>query len=237
MTTPVPASTPWVPMWSLQGGVAINYLGGWAPGTYQPGQIVVDNGVEYMCVRQTTKRPTPWAASQAASYGTSLPANPIDGQEAVLVDSLTNPSYQWRFRYNANSTSIYKWEYIGGSPAVSAYGGSDPVATGWNAVSNPPAVGFPRNGEYLFEYSAMFNAASGSTLVGLGIGISGSLAGNQAHGVPNAVAGGANYVQLAAVWNMLIVTSAQYAQHILYAGATGMNVNQRYLAVQPKRVS
>jgi hypothetical protein len=52
------------------------------------------------------------------TYGTSLPANPADGQEAILVDSLTNPTYQWRFRYNAGSTSAYKWEFIGGAPKL-----------------------------------------------------------------------------------------------------------------------
>jgi len=150
MTTPVPASTPWVPMWSLQGGVAINYLGGWAPGTYQPGQIVVDNGVEYMCVRQTTKRPTPWAASQAASYGTSLPASPIDGQEAVLVDSLTSPTYQWRFRYNANSTSLYKWEFVGGAPIYIYASDAPAVASGWAIVATPQVTP-PRPGVYLIQ--------------------------------------------------------------------------------------
>ena len=31
-----------------------------------------------------------------AAYGTTLPASPLNGDEAVLVDSVTNPSYQWR---------------------------------------------------------------------------------------------------------------------------------------------
>src|SRR6516164_9624771 len=47
-------------------------------------------------------------------YGTTLPASPVDGQEAILVDSITNPTYQWRLRYNAGSTSAYKWEFVGG---------------------------------------------------------------------------------------------------------------------------
>jgi len=237
MTTPAPASTPWVPMWSLNGGVALNYRGAWAAGTYQPGDHVVDNGLLYTCVRTTTKRPTPWALNQVATYGTTLPASPIDGQEAILVDSTTNPTYQWRFRFNANSTSAYKWEFIGGSPNVSAYMGQDSVASGWNVVSNPPAIGFPRNGEYHVSHSAMFNAASGTTLVGLGTGLVGSLFGDQAHGNPNAVAGGANYIQLAIVNHLITGTTAQYIQQILYAGATGMNVNQRIMTLQPKRVS
>ena len=52
------------------------------------------------------------------SYGISLPASPVNGQEAILVDSLSNPTYQWRFRYNAVSSSAYKWEFMGGAPAI-----------------------------------------------------------------------------------------------------------------------
>ena len=64
-----------------------------------------------------------WAAITPADvanipYGTSLPASPFDGQEAILVDSVSNPTYQWRFRYNAGSTSTYKWEFVGGSPVI-----------------------------------------------------------------------------------------------------------------------
>src|SRR5215471_11591990 len=84
------------------------YLGDWVAGTYKEGDIVVYNGVAYMAVRQTSATPVPWAAGQASlSYGTTLPSNPVDGQEAVLVDSVTAPTYQWRFRYNAQSTSAY----------------------------------------------------------------------------------------------------------------------------------
>jgi len=47
--------------------------------------------------------------------GTAFPGSPSDGDEFVLVDSTTNPTYQWRFRYNAGSSSTYKWEFVGGS--------------------------------------------------------------------------------------------------------------------------
>lgn len=48
-------------------------------------------------------------------YGTSLPASPTDGQEFTLVDSVTAPTYQWRFRYNAGSSNAHKWDCIGGT--------------------------------------------------------------------------------------------------------------------------
>jgi hypothetical protein len=48
---------------------------------------------------------------------TGLPATPFPGQEILLTDSVINPTYFWQLRYNDQSQSAYKWEYIGGSPA------------------------------------------------------------------------------------------------------------------------
>jgi hypothetical protein len=49
------------------------------------------------------------------TYGTTLPASPADGQQAILVDSTTSPTYQWLFRYNTGSAWADKWEYVGGA--------------------------------------------------------------------------------------------------------------------------
>jgi hypothetical protein len=62
------------------------------------------------------------------AYGTSLPGSPFDGQQAVLVDSTSAPTYQWRFRYNAGAAGSNKWEFIGGVPKW--------VAGDANAVAN-----------------------------------------------------------------------------------------------------
>lgn len=99
----------------------------------------------------------------SVGYGTSLPASPVDGQEFVLVDSLTNPTYQWRFRYNAGSSSAYKWEFVGGTPAYKG-----PPSAGFSTTSTSyvslTANQFtaPRPGEYLVEYVA--TNISGDTL-------------------------------------------------------------------------
>jgi hypothetical protein len=84
-------------------------------------------------------------------YATTLPASPVDGQEAVLVDSITNPSYQWRFRYNAGSTSPYKWEFIGGSDAFHKILTAESTATQgqWlDLATVGPRVITPRAGDY-----------------------------------------------------------------------------------------
>lgn len=72
LAAPDPATNPWVPIWNLAPTVALDYVGAWAAGTYVDGQVVIDNGVAYMCVRQTTKRPTPWAPISLGYPGAEL---------------------------------------------------------------------------------------------------------------------------------------------------------------------
>src|SRR4029077_16918092 len=58
------------------------------------------------------------------SYGTTLPASPVDGQEAILVDSVTNPTHQERFRFHAGRPTPYKWEFVGGPSCRRGHSGS-----------------------------------------------------------------------------------------------------------------
>jgi hypothetical protein len=115
-------------------GTDMVYNGAYAGSTnYKDGDIVVSGGIAYLCVRPTSAVPTPWpGGTSPLAYGTSLPASPYDGQEAILVDSTTNPTYFWRFRYNAGSVNAYKWEFIGG-PWLTIY-----VDTGEATTSTTP---------------------------------------------------------------------------------------------------
>lgn len=60
--------------------------------------------------------------AEAAGGVQSVTALPIvdlkPGKEIILQDSLTAPTYHWHLRYNPSSTSPYKWECIGGMPAI-----------------------------------------------------------------------------------------------------------------------
>jgi len=113
-------------MWALASGAFsgdLVYKGAYAAGSYKDGDIVVLNGITYICVRPTSAAPNPWPApvydlsayQPKITYTTTFPASPVDGQIVVLVDNLTAPTYQWHFRYNASSTLAAKWEYIGGT--------------------------------------------------------------------------------------------------------------------------
>ena len=88
--------------------------------------------------------------------GTTLPASPYDGQEYVLVDSLTAPTYQWRFRYTASITDAYKWMFVGGAPAYTAVETDESFST--VGTSDLPTVGpqitIPRLGDYWVDATA-----------------------------------------------------------------------------------
>ena len=87
-------------------------------------------------------------------YATTLPGSPVDGQETILVDSLTVATYQWRFRWNAGSANTDKWEFIGGSPVITEVATAELLNA--NAVyvalaTAGPSFALPRAGVYTVE--------------------------------------------------------------------------------------
>lgn len=152
-------------------GADLVYNGAYPAGTpYTDGDIVIYNGVAYMCVRPTSNPPTPWPlGGTLIGYGTSLPTSPVDGQEYTLVDSVTAPTFSWRFRYNANSTSPYKWEFVGGPPITARRDNAESSATAnqWTDVgaASNPILTLPRTGDYMVRASAeMYHTAPSCTL-------------------------------------------------------------------------
>jgi microcystin-dependent protein len=81
---------------------------------------------------------------------TSLPSNPIDGQEVYYIaDEPTG--IIWHLRYRAASSSIYKWEYVGGPPIV-AQTDADQGSAGGTAPHSTPILTLPRAGDYLLGF-------------------------------------------------------------------------------------
>ena len=162
MSIPNPSTTDWIALWDLNGGVKLDYKGSWTAGSYTDGDVVVYQGTTYMCVRPTSAAPVPWPlASGSASYGTSPPANPVDGQIWMLP---LDTGVVWQFRYNATSASAYKWEFIGGSGWY-MYGTPNAVL---NTLTQVGATGYyyetgnvnpvPRAGDYIVNGFMTFDA-------------------------------------------------------------------------------
>lgn len=160
----------WVALGS-SGGI-IDYVGGWVAGTtYKPGDVVRHNGIEYLAVNPSTGQiPSP---AGPTGIGTSLPDTPADGTEFILVDSLTVPTYQWRFKYMAGITDAYKWIFIGGAPwHKTASVWASPVVVAGSYKRNPgTSFTLPRNGFYSMEFSVNIEHGTDGNACALGISV------------------------------------------------------------------
>lgn len=241
MSTPAPASTEWVPLWDLRGGVDLQYVGSWQSGTtYNDGQVAVYNGLAYMCVRQTTAAPVPWPLSSGTpSYGTTLPTGPVDGQEAILVDSLSDPTYQWRFRFNARSTSPYKWEFVGGTPRLSEVPTQETTASTTYAVlaTAGPSFTVPRAGDYVVGFGAYMQTSAAGIAVYASYDI-GATAASDTWGIvgytPPGVGGASMFRQNR--HNGLAASAAIVAKYRVNTGGVSY-FGARHLSILPVRVS
>ena len=106
----------------------------------------------------------PSGSSLPAPLSTTLPGSPVDGQEVILVNSLTAPVYHWHMRYVAASTNSNKWIYVGGTRLENYDLPLGAMAGGW--ASYFPGVALPFSGVYNF-YASVLIQRSAQGLVGL----------------------------------------------------------------------
>jgi hypothetical protein len=106
-----------------------------------------------------------WAAAGGGGGSptlvTALPGSPTDGQQVVLVDSLTAPTYWWTFRYIA-AKATNKWVFVGGTPAtVKVAAAETATSTTYVALTTPgPSFTVPVAGAYTIRQSARVVVAS-----------------------------------------------------------------------------
>jgi hypothetical protein len=171
------------------------------------------------------------------AYGTTLPASPSNGQEAILVDSTTNPTYQWRFRYNAGSSSAYKWEFIGGAPGVAYIGTQENTTTAGSWVDLAtvgPTFTNPRAGDYIVATGAALNCTAVNVpVIGVAIGATTPIFSMNSATTAN---GWTSIAIAGYFWAGLAASSALRLRYYQTAAGT-MAVTGRVLTVQPIRVS
>jgi hypothetical protein len=164
--TPLGADTKVPAIYLPTSGGAIDYENAWVAGTaYQPGDVVIHNGIEYLAVNPSTgQTPPPSPAVAGATViplVTTLPASPFDGQEVDLTDSLLTPSWVWRFRYVA-AAPTNKWKFVGGMPRVVEVVTSEasPLTTFADWPTPGPIWTPPLAGEYEIRLSAHYQGAA-----------------------------------------------------------------------------
>jgi len=101
----------------------------------------------------------------AVSPATTLPATtPADGQQAILVDSTSAPTYSWLLQYSATAG---KWLYLGGSPALAGVNTQQSQSSSGSYVdlaTSGPTFTVPRAGSYYVEWAATASAQSNAGL-------------------------------------------------------------------------
>lgn len=169
----------------------------------------------------------------AGAFGSGPPASPQDGDIwiATGVDGTTGVT--WQFRYNAASASSFKWEFIGGAPAIR----QDPTRTArsvgtintWQTVPGISAFTTARAGEYQF----MVGAGIAGAPVGIDLFLSlNSFEPLARHNPPTAglvvsmAAGGATAVAASYAWTMQV-----------FVGNIAAYVADTYFFITPIRVS
>lgn len=174
-------------------------------------------------------------AYSGPSYATTLPASPVNGQEAVLVNSTTAPLYQWRFRYNTANSSAYKWEFIGGSHYTVSNFNIGTLSTASTWIAGSPGLVVPRTGTYQFGYSCCFTAPAQIVLCQLGLWLDPS---GEINNTEALVTIPASMVMTAAMPRVQYTAAANAAFYMAYwTNYAGPTVNRAWLSVVPVAVS
>lgn len=105
-------------------------------------------------------------AGDVVSVVTSLPGSPSNGDEVILVDSLTAPTYAWRLIYLSGISDANKWLFIGGVPLLSEVTGAigQGGGSGQGDLSGGPSVSIPRAGVYDIEFGAHMGMNNGNAI-------------------------------------------------------------------------
>jgi hypothetical protein len=166
------------------------------------------------------------------SYGTTLPGSPVDGQEAILVDSVTNPSCQWRLRYHAGSSSAYKWEFVGGSPYIAFVGTTVPLTASTVTILTP-SLALANAGVYQVITTGSFGPGGVATAVGLvGVAVAGAQTGTWGNISLNAAS---NVTTYSPPTYFTVAAGATVA--IAVYATNAVSSLERYLSVIPRQVA
>lgn len=188
-----------------------------------------------------------WASVAAGpGYGTSLPGSPTDGQEYILVDSTSAPTYAWYLRYNSGSASSYKWEWVGGTPAhIKVDANQTTQSTSYVDVTNGPSFTIPNAGDWLITVGGLLsgsgdNGTGQMAYLGYPVGATSANDVWAASAVMVYVSGGGGASAVCTHKHTAVSASslvkAQFKRGQNGVG-TNLNAQNRFLIVQPIRIS
>jgi hypothetical protein len=181
-----------------------------------------------------------WAAATGAgapTYATTLPGSPTDGQEVVLVDSTTNPTYQWRFRFNNGSANTDKWECVGGTPLYAEVTTAETTSSASYAAlaTAGPTVTTPRAGVYVVEHGFRVSTTAGAVTIVMSYDIGGTGAVDADGIITTGNAVGFGGMSRRRVKSGIAASTALTSKYKTTAGPIGFA--DRWISILPVRVS
>lgn len=231
----------WVDPPAGGGGGSVEYENAWGAATpYQAGDVVEHEGVQYLAVNPSTNsEPAPPAAPSSFTpvpLVTALPTPLFDGQEVILCDSLTAPTYQWRLRYVA-AKATNRWVFVGGAEAYARIDTDESfttVSTWVDLATVGPSFVVPVAGIYetwgnASYWSTVLSVASVDVVVGAAAGTVGANA--------DVTTGGANHsVNVPHMKRMTVAAGAELRMRYYAYVAGTHHFRGRWLRVRPLAV-
>jgi hypothetical protein len=118
------------------------------------------------------------------AFSLTLPGSPVDGEEVLLTDSLTAPTYIWHMKY-ISGASTYKWYCIGGVPGETRVATSE-TDNGTAAYRDLATVGptftTPYEGDWFFGCGCLTSVDTSAANVWMSYAV-GATAASDAWGV------------------------------------------------------
>lgn len=175
---------------------------------------------------------------------TALPSNPVDGQEIMFVADAAN-GIVWHMKYNAVSSSAFKWQVISAQPLLATCpdeGVGAAAEFAWTSLTTPLQIVAPLAGDYLVRFGSngyFSNTSSANPVLSSGVSINGAAPasawqvgpGFQVPANQQAYHGR----DIERRYNGINAGSNILGQHY-WSGWNGVQVQTRSLAVRPVRV-
>lgn len=182
-----------------------------------------------------------WAAAAGGSITsvTALPSSPADGDEIIFTDSLTAPTYRWHLRYNSGSSSSYKWEFIGGTPALVMVTTDEasPGASYADLTTVGPSFTTPLAGDYVVTISAQVYTTTGGGTLSMSYAVGGTGASDTWAAHSQNVGTGTGQIQLRTYPQSGLAASTLIRAKYKGANGSAQHWVGRLLEVRPVRVS
>lgn len=130
---------------------------GWSSGGGSTNIIAIDAiRLDAPAVSVPSNRPQYVTPAQFAAL------TPVDGLEVYLIADATN-GVIWHLRYNASSSSAYKWEFVGGGTLSTSVMPYENCTSGSysDLTTAGPGITVPLAGDYVYSLSADIRPPSG----------------------------------------------------------------------------